>query len=173
MTRILLGLAVLLLLSACTSDAGSGPGEGSGDEPDAETVKAEMDGEAKALLPDLVGKVGGEVNGLQATFYERGGFGIWDYTASGAIVGPTGTMTESLTAAEAVLDEHGYTVETNDERKRVTGTKGSVSVSVEASLLTAEEKGSGLNIRIGSSGIQDGDDFAESAPAEDYLAYLR
>ncbi|WP_159081474.1 hypothetical protein [Nocardioides sediminis] len=171
MTRILLGLAVLLLLSACTSDAGSGATEGS--EPDAETVKAEMDGEAKALLPDLLGQVGGEVNGMLATFSERGGFGIWDYVASGAIVKPSGTMTESLAAVETVLVEHGYTVEADDERKRVTGTKGNVSVTVEASLLTAEKKGSGLNIRIGSSGIQDGDDFAESAPAEDYLTYVR
>lgn len=172
MTRILLGLAVLLLLSACTSDSSSGAPDGSGAEPDAQTVKAEMDGEAQTLLPDLVSTLGGRFNGLQATFVERGGFGIWDYTANGSLLKPSGTMTESLAAVESVLSEHGYAVETDDAQRRVTGTKGNVSVTAQASLLSAEKKGSGLNFRMGTSGIQDGDDFAESAPAEDYLAYL-
>jgi hypothetical protein len=174
MTRIVLGLVVVLLLAACTSDGGSDV-EGSGDGPDARTVKAEMDaeGEAEAVLPDLVGRLGGQFNGMQATFYERGGFGIWDYTASGSLLKPSGTMTESLAAVEGILDEHGYAVETDDAQRRVTGTKGNVTVIAQASLLTAEKKGSGLNVRIGVSGIQDGDDFAESAPAEDYLVFVR
>lgn len=172
MTRIVLGLVVVLLLAACTSDGGS-DGDGSGRSPDARTVKTEMDGEAEAVLPDLVDRLGGEPNGMQATFTERGGFGVWDYTAGGALVRPSGTMSESLETARAVLEEHGYTVQTNDAQKRVTGTKGNVSIVVEASLLTAEKKGSGLNVTVGSTGgIQDGDDFAESAPPEDYLAYL-
>ena len=53
MTRILLGLAVLLLLSACTSDSSSGSPDGSGAEPDAQAVKAEMD--AEALERDIAG----------------------------------------------------------------------------------------------------------------------
>lgn len=173
MTRILLGLAVLLLLSACTSDSSSGSPDGSGAEPDAQAVKAEMDAEAQTLLPDLVGRLGGRFNGMQATFFERGGFGIWDYTASGSLLKPSGTMTESLAAVEGVLEEHGYAVETDDAQRRVTGTKGNVSVTAQASLLSAEKKGSGLNVSMGVSGIQDGDDFAESAPAEDYLAYVQ
>ena len=133
MTRIVLGLVVVLLLAACTSDGGSDV-DGSGDGPDARTVKTEMDGEAEALLPDLVDQVGGELNGMQATFTERGGFGVWDYRAGGALVGPSGTTTESLTAAQAVLEEHGYTVQTNDSQKRVTGTKGNVTVIVPVSV---------------------------------------
>lgn len=173
MTRIVLGLVVVLLLAACTSDGGSDV-EGSGDGPDARTVKTEMDGEAEAVLPDLVAQVGGELNGMQATFTERGGFGVWDYRAGGALVGPAGTTSESLAATRSVLEEHGYTVESNDSQKRVTGTKGNVTVVVEASLLTAEKKGSGLNVTVGSTGgIEDGDEYAASAPPEDYTAYLR
>ena len=173
MTRIVLGLAVLLLLSACTSDGGSDGPAGSGDTPDARTVKAEVDAEAEALLPDLLDRVGGRLNGMQATFYERGGFGTWDYTATGALIRPSGTTSQSLVAVRDVLEQHCYAVEADDAHKRVTGTKGNVSVIVEASLLTAEDKGSGLNVRMGSNGgISDGDDFAESAPPEDYLAYV-
>jgi hypothetical protein len=173
MTRIVLGLAVLLLLSACTSEDGAKGPAGSGNATDARTVKSEVDAEAEAVLPDLIDRVGGRLNGMQATFYERGGFGTWDYTATGSLVRPSGTTSESLAAVRDVLEQHDYSVEANDSQKRVTGTKGNVSVIVEASLLTAEEKGSGLNVRMGSSeGISDGDDFAESAPPEDYLAYL-
>jgi hypothetical protein len=172
MTRIVLGLVVVLLLAACTSNGGSDV-DGSGDGPDARTVKTEMDGEAEAVLPDLVGRLGGQFNGMQATFYERGGFGIWDYTASGSLVKPSGTMTQSLTAVESVLEEHGYAVETDDAQRRVTGTKGNVTVIAQASLLTAEKKGSGLNVRIGVSGIQDGDEYAADAPPEDYTAFIR
>lgn len=172
MTRIVLGLAVLLLVSACSSDAGSGDAGGSGDSPDAQAVKAEMDAEAEAVLPDLVDRLGGRLDGMQAAFSERGGFGIWDYTASGTLVQPSGTMTQSLTGVGEVLEEHDYSVVTDDAQKRVTGTKGNVSVIVEASLLTDEKQGSGLNVRMGASGISDGDDFAESAPPEDYLAYV-
>lgn len=173
MTRIVLGLAVLLLLSACTSDGGSDGPAGPGDMPDARTVKAEMDAEARSVLPDLVDRLGGRLNGMQATFYQRGGFGIWDYTAGGSLVQPSGTVSQSLAGVKEVLEQHGYAVETDDAQKRVTGTKGNVSVIVEASLLSAEKKGSGLNVSIGNlGGISDGDDFAQSAPPEDYMAYL-
>jgi hypothetical protein len=184
MTRIVLGLVVVLLLSAatsaCTADgSGSGSGSGSGGQDagnraDARAVKTEVDGEAEAVLPDLVDRLGGELNGMQATFVERGGFGTWDYTAGGALVGPAGTVSQSLTTVETVLDDHGYAVEANGSQKRVTGTKGNVSVIVEASLLSAEEKGSGLNLTIGSTGgIEDGDDYAASTPPEDYTALVR
>jgi hypothetical protein len=172
MTRILLGLAVLLLLSACTSDAGSGVTEGSGDEPDAETFKSQMDTEAKSLLPDLMTRLGGNLNGMQATFYERGGFGLWDYVASGGVGGTDAPTTESLATSADVLEQHDYTVVTDDAKRRVTANKGDISVIVQASRLTGESVG--LTIRMSNHGaIQDGDDFAESAPAEDYLAYLQ
>jgi hypothetical protein len=172
MTRILLGLAVVLLLSACTSDAGSGPGEGSGGEPDAETFKQQMDAEAKTLLPDLMTRLGGNINGMQATFYERGGFGLWDYVASGGVGGTDASTTESLAASADVLEQHDYDVVTDDAERRVTATKGDIGVTVQASRLTGESVG--LTIRISNVGaLQEGDDFAESAPAEDYLAYLQ
>ncbi|KRF34093.1 hypothetical protein [Nocardioides sp. Soil805] len=178
MTRIVLGLVVVLLLSACSSDSGAsdtgatGEGSGSTGGLDARSAKSEADTEARSLLPDLVGELGGRLNGMQAGFVERGGFGIWDYTASGSLARPSGTLSQSLATAESVLEEHGYTVETNDAQKRVTGAKDDLSVIVEASLLTAEEKGAGLNLRMGIAGIEDGDDFAGSAPPEDYVAYL-
>jgi hypothetical protein len=172
MTRIVLGLAVLLLLSACSSEGGSGGDRDRGDSPDARAVKTEVDAEARTLLPDLMDRLGGRLNGMQATFYQRGGFGIWDYTASGALVRPSGTTSQSLAAVRDVLEQHDYSVEVDESHKRVTGKKGEVYVIVESSLLTAEEKGSGLNVSMGSSGINDGDEFAESTPPEDYLDYV-
>lgn len=168
MTRILLVVLIAALASACTN-ASSG-GDNGGDK-DAEAFKAEMDAEAKTLLPDLMSTLGGELNGMQATFYERGGFGLWDYVASGAIGGTDSSTTDSLAASAATLEEHGYAVETNDAQRRVTGTKGDIGVIIEASLLKGES--TGLNVRIANHGaISEGDDFAESAPAEDYLAFL-
>jgi hypothetical protein len=172
MTRIVLGLAVLFLLSACTSESGSAGAGDPEDSPDARTVKTDVDTEAEVLLPDLLDRLGGRLNGMQATFLERGGFGIWDYTAAGALIRPSGTTSQSLAAVRDVLEQHDYSVEVNDSQKRVTGTKGEVYVIVEASLLSAEEKGSGLNVRMGSSGISDANGFAESVPPEDYLAYV-
>jgi hypothetical protein len=56
-------------------------------------------------------------------------------------------------------------------QRRVSGTKGDMGVIIQASLLTGESVG--LTIRMSNHGaISDGDDFAENAPAEDYLAFL-
>jgi len=172
MTRILLAvpLAVLFaaLATACTNGTSADPGDG---EPDAEAFKTEMDAEAKTLLPDLMSTVGGQLNGMQATFRERGGFGIWDYVAAGSISGPESPTTDSLAAAAVTLEDHGFTVEADDAQKRITGSKGDIGVIIEASLLTGES--TGLNIRMSNHGaIGEGDDFAESAPSEDYLAFL-
>jgi hypothetical protein len=171
MTRIVLGLVVLLSLGACTSDGARDTG-GSEASPDARSAKAEMDAEARAVLPDLVGRLGGRLNGMQATFSERGGFGIWDYQATGSVIRPAGTMSQSLATVQEVLEEHAFSVRADGDQKRVTGHKGNVTVIVESSLLSAEKKGSGLNLTIGSDGISDGDSYAESAPSEDYLGYL-
>lgn len=110
---------------------------------------------------------------MQATFYERGGWGIWDYYADGHIVGPPGTMADVLKSAESVLTERGYTVDRDESQKRVSGEQGNVGVIVEASLLSDVHTVSSLNVHIGVSGISEGVDFAEEAPAEDYLAYLK
>ena len=168
MTRILLAILFAALATACTN-AGSQDPEG-GDK-DAEAFKAEMDAEAKALLPDLMSTLGGEINGMQATFRERGGFGLWDYVASGGIGGTDSSTTDSLAASATTLEDHGYTVKTEDAQRRVSATKGDIGVIIQASLLTGESVG--LNIRMSNHGaISDGDDFAEDAPTQDYLAFL-
>lgn len=173
MTRILLAVLFAALATACSSgnatDSGSGD-PGSGDK-DAEAFKTEMDAEAKALLPDLMSSVGGELSGMRAAFSERSGFGLWDYVATGGIGRTDSSTSDSLAASAATLKDHGYTVETDDAQRRVTGTKGDIGVIVEASLLKGES--TGLNLRMSNHGaIHDGDDYAESTPPEDYLAFL-
>ena len=88
MTRILLAVLFAALAAACTQ-TGAPPDPVAGTS-DAETFKSEMDTEAKALLPDLVTSLAASINGMQATFYERSGFGLWDYTASGGVVWAVG-----------------------------------------------------------------------------------
>ncbi len=175
MARILIvALAAILAVTvaACAPD-GSTNGERGADN-DAESFKSEMDAEAKTLLPDLMSTLGGELGGMQATFYERGGFGIWDYTASGVFSRPLGTVPEKLDKATAVLGQHGFTVERDNEKRRVFGTKGVIGVTVQAGMPTTDPQVTSLNLRISNIGaISDGDDFAEQAPAEDYLAYLK
>ena len=171
MTRILLAVLLATLAAACTSPGATDPGDG---EPDAETFKTEMDAEAASLLPDLMAAVGGRLNGMQATFYERSGFGIWDYTASGTVYALPGTDDQALTAGAGSLEEHGFTVETDTGKKRLRASKGNVSVLV-ASAFPGDDKGvASLNLSMSSTNaLSEGDDFAESAPAEDYLAYLK
>ena len=172
MTRLLLGIVAAVLLSSCSSTDGSPSGD-SADQLDAAAFKQEMDAEAQSLLPDLVAALGGQLGGMQATFYERGGFGIYDYTASGVLSGPRGTVAAKLDAATEVLEQHDYAIERDDAKERVTATKGDVGVTVQTGMPTADPQARSLNLRMSSvGGIQDGDDFAESAPPEDYLAYL-
>ena len=172
MTRLLLGIVAAVLLSSCSSTNGS-PTDDSGDQLGAEAFKQEMDAEARTLLPDLVTALGGQLGGMQATFYERGGFGIWDYTATGVLSGPRGTVDAKLDAATAVLEQHDFAVERDDAKERVIATKGDVGVTVQTGMPTTDPQARSLNLRMSSvGGIQDGDDFAESAPPEDYLAYL-
>lgn len=175
MTRMVLGVVVAILLCACAT-SGSGTSEESETDgpPDARAAKAEMDAAAQAVLPALASKIGGQVSGLQAHFTERGGFGIWDYAADGHITKPPGTMARALDAAEGALTSEGYAVERDDAQKRVTGTLGNVRIAVEAGLLSDDQVVSSLNVRFGIIGaVSDGDDFAGSAPAEDYLAYVK
>ena len=170
MTRILLAVLLAALAAGCASPGATDAGDGG---PDAEAVKTEMDTEAATLLPDLMAAVGGQLNGMQATFYERGGFGIWDYTASGTVYGLPGTDEEALTAGASSLKDHGFTVETDDEKKSLRASKGNVSVIV-ASAFPDDDKGvASLNLTMSSAeAISDGDDVADDTPAEDYLAYL-
>ena len=171
MTRTLLVVLLVALAAACTSPSANDSGDG---EPDAKTFKSEMDAEAASLLPDLMAAFGGQLNGMQATFYERSGFGIWDYTAKGTVYGLPGTDDEALAAGSRALEDHGFTVENDEEKVRLRASKGNVSVLV-ASAFPGYDKGvASLNLSMSSTdAINDGDDFAESAPAEDYLAYLK
>ncbi|UUZ58636.1 hypothetical protein [Nocardioides sp. B-3] len=131
------GLVGMLIVGLVAALAATCSGRNTPDVPsEAETFKAEMDTEAARLLPDLMEAVGGRLGGMQATYYERGGFGIWDYAASGGILDPAASTTDSLAASAAVLADHGYTVETDDEQRRVRGDKGEIVVPGRG--LTAE-----------------------------------
>ena len=79
MIRLLAGLLAATLLVSCTNSGSDSAVS------ETEAFKTEMDTVAARLLPDLMAAVGGRLNGMQATFHERGGFGIWDYTASGTV----------------------------------------------------------------------------------------
>ena len=137
MTRILLAVLLVALAAACNSPGATDPGD---QEPDAEAFKAEMDAEAASLLPDLIKAFGGQLNGMQATFYERSGFGIWDYTAKGTVYGLPGTDDDALTAGAGVLTDHGFTVETDEEKKSLRARKGDVLVLV-ASAVSRRRRG--------------------------------
>ena len=171
MTRILLAVLLVALVAACTSPGATDPGAS---EPDAKSFKSEMDAEAASLLHDLMQAFGGQLNVMQATFYERGGFGIWDYTASGTVYGLPGTDDQALKAGSRTLEDHGFTVVANKEKASLRASKGNVSVIV-ASAFPGDDTGvASLNLSMSSAeAISDGDDFAEDAPPEDYLAYVQ
>lgn len=171
MTRmILLAFLFAALTTACTTSGSTDPGS---EDKDAEAFKTEMDTEAKSLLPDLMATFGGELNGMQATFYERSGFGLWDYVAEGVISRPLGTVSEKLDKATEVLEQHGYVVERDDKHRRVSGTRDTIGVIVQAGMPTTDPQVTSLNVRIANVGaISEGDDYAENASSVDYLAYL-
>lgn len=172
MTRLLLGLVAAVLLSSCSST--DDPASGRADEQtDAAAFKEQMDAEARDLLPDLVSGVGGTLDGMQATFTERGGFGLWDYTASGVLSRPRGTVEAKLDSAGAVLEQHGYTVERDDAQLRVRGTKDDIGVTVQAGMPTTDPSVRSMSVRIANVGaLEDDGDSAADTPPEDYLAYL-
>lgn len=166
MTRVMVFVLALLLtaVSACSNDS---------DGLDAETFKTEMDAEVKVLLPDLMEAFGGDLDGMQADFRERGGFGIWDYAATGTVLGLPGTDDQALAAGAEALTKHGFTVETDDEEVSVRAAKGDIRV-VASSARPGDDTGvASLDLTITSAHTMSGDDdFAENAPAEDYLAFL-
>ncbi len=172
MTRMVLGLIAILVLSSCSvADSGS-------DEPpadDAKAFKAEMDEFAKALLPGLQAALGGaELKGMQATFYEPGGnFGQWTYEAGGVFVEPPGTAEGVLDAVEEILVQQGMKTERPAGSQDISATKGNIAVLVQRALETDVESVSGLNVKIASiHRLESHDDFAEDAEPVDYLAYL-
>lgn len=172
MTRILLAVLLAALATAC-SNAGSTDAGDSEREPDAEAVKTEVDAEAAVVLPDLMAAVGGTLGGMQATFSERGGFGVWDYTASGTVYGLPGTAGQALAAGTDSLKDHGFTVEADAEKESVRATKGNVRLTLGSAFPDDEKGVASLNVTFGSAdAVSDGDDFADSAPPEDYLSLL-
>lgn len=167
--RALLGIVAALMLCGCLT---SGESTSDPSEPDAKAAKQEMDAAAAEILPALSARLGGTMSLSQARFYERGGFGIWDYAAHGFIIRPPGTMSAVLDATEEVMTKHGYTVTREPGQKRVSGTKGNVSLIVQAGLLKDVRTVSSLNLNLEVNGIFDGDEFDEDAPPEDYATIL-
>ncbi|MBA3781764.1 hypothetical protein [Nocardioides sp. InS609-2] len=173
MTRMVLGLIAILVLSSCS------PGDSDSAEPaadDAKTFKAEMDQFASALLPELQAALGdAELKGMQAKFYEPGGnFGQWSYEAGGEFIEPPGTAEDVLDSVEEVLAQQGMEIERPAGSQDISAMKGNIGVLVQRALEADVETVSGLNVRISSiDRLKSGDDFAEDAEPEDYLAYLK
>lgn len=163
---VLLGLA----LAACS------PPVREGGDPEAADVKKEVDAVARTVLPPLTESLGVTPTGLQATFTERGGFGLWDYRAGGQFVGPEGAHPELMSKLETVLRDSGLDVERDDTRGEVRGTSGNAAVLLTAT--TARLAGSARRqnlVQVTISSIDPtsvGDEFAETAEPEDYLAYV-
>lgn len=172
MTRMVLGVLTIALLSACAGGvAGDDRDDASGG--DTQAFKTEMDGVAADLLPDLHQSVGGQPAGLQAGFVERGGYGVWDYTARGTWTGPTGSAEEILDRAEAVLADHGFEVERPGRTSDLVAGKGDVRVSLERGLSTDVEQVGELRVTLhNADGLLSGDDYAERTPPVDYLSEL-
>ena len=166
-------LFLLLLVATVMTSCGTPVREGG--DPSAETLKTEVDGVAKQVLPQLTDALGVKPTGLQADFIERGGFGLWDYGASGQFVAPQGTpdvLAESITKA---MTDVGLSVKT-DSLGAVVGSRGNVVVrlTVGTSVVPGSSRTMALvDISIGSrQPTSEGEDFAESAPPEDYLAFV-
>lgn len=172
MTRMVLGVLAIVLLSACANGV-------SGDEPadpsgrDTQAFKEEMDDVAAQLLPDLHQALGGQPAGLQAKFVERGGYGVWDYTARGRWTGPRGSAEEVLDRAEAVLTDHGFDVERPGRTSDLVGSKGDVRVALERGSSADVERVGELGVTFyNADGLLSGDDYAERTPPVDYLSEI-
>ena len=172
MTRMMTLLAMLVLLAACNNSVR--PASEGGDPP-AEDLKAEVDAVAKQVVPALTTALGVRPSGLQASFTERGGFGLWDYAAAGQFVGPAVTSQELTATLVQTLTDSGLEVE-EDALGAVKGTKGNASVRltvVRGAVAGSSKSQQLVDITIGSTKpTSEGGDFAESAPAEDYLTYV-
>ncbi|MEO5665981.1 MAG: hypothetical protein ABIR39_22150 [Nocardioides sp.] len=172
MTRMMTLLAMVVLFAACSTSVRP-PSEGG--DPQAEDLKAEVDAVAKDVVPALTTALGVQPTGLQASFTERGGFGLWDYRASGQFAAPDGTSQELTDTIRRTLTGSGLEV-TQDAVGAVVGSKGNASVrlAIVRSVVAGSSKSQQLvDITIGSTQpTTEGDDFAKSAPAEDYLTYL-
>lgn len=167
-------IAFIVLLGVALSACGAPVREG-GDPPAAD-VKKEVDAVARTVLPPLTESLGVTPTGLQATFTERAGFGLWDYRAGGQFVGPQGGRDELMSKVETVLRASGLDVERDDTRGDVRGTSGNATVLLTAT--TARVAGTNqrqnlVEVTIGSTDpTSEGDEFAETAEPEDYLAYV-
>lgn len=170
MTRVLLFVALCALVVACSR----GPEAEPGGPLDAETFKVEMDAFAQETLPMLTSEIGGEWGGYQARFFQQGGsMGSWEYAANGGTSRPPGTAKEVLDKAEAVLREQGMEITRPGEIADIAARKGNISVLVQRGLESDDESVSSLRVEFSSFDLLSShDDFAENAPAEDYLAFL-
>ena len=170
MTRIVLGIVLLTLLSGCSTGV---PDDGEGGARDAEQFKADMDALARAVLPDLQRAVGGELPGMEARFYEKGGsLGIWQYEASGQFQAVPTAPAKAIAAARRALEEHGLQVESRGDT-RLQATAGNVYVSLDAATVAATSEVL-VDVDMGAvDGLTSRDDYAESAPPEDYSTYAK
>lgn len=171
MARLALLLSVAVALVACS------PSVRAGGDPPAEDVKAEVDGVAREVVPPLTEALGVQPTGLRATFVERGGFDLWDYGAGGQFVGPQRARGELLDAIGTVLSEAGLTIERDEARGEVRGTRGNVSVRLRVAPATVAGSSRTqhlVQVSIGSiAPTSEGGGYAEDASPEDYTAYAR
>ena len=172
MTRLLLGLVAVVLLSSCSST--DDPASGRADEKrDAAAFKQHMDTEAQELLPDLVSELGGlpqrPAGQLRRAWRVRA-LGL--HRLGSPQPSARGHRRQAGHGLE-VLEQHGYTVERDEAHLRVSATKDDIGVTVQAGMPTTDPDVRSVSVRIANVGaLEDGDDSAASTPPEDYLAYL-
>ncbi|UUZ58637.1 hypothetical protein [Nocardioides sp. B-3] len=168
MTRILLGVLLAALATACTSGSSTDPGGG---DSDAEVFKTRMDAFVRDTLPKLQTEVGGEWGGYTAKFYEKGGnTGQWEYSAAGGTSRPPGTGKEVLDKVEAVLREQGMEITRPGVTSDIAGRKDGIMVIVLRALESDVESVSTLKVEFRSEDrLSSSDGFAENAGPTELL----
>jgi hypothetical protein len=114
MTRILLGLAVVLLLAACANPDGV-PGRAADDptagDASAKSAKESADKVATDVVDRLARALGAEAH-LRASFVECQLSSQLRYSGNGQVIRPQGSSDEVVTAATSALTGAGLRVET-------------------------------------------------------------
>ena len=132
MTRILLGLAVVLLLAACAGPDGA-PDRAADDptagDASAKSVKQSADAVATDVVDRLARALGAEAH-LRASFVECQLSSQLRYSGNGQVIRPQGSTDEVVTAATSALTDAGLRVETEQEGDLI-GTGEGLAVRVQ------------------------------------------